>query len=210
MNFELPKIYPITDVRISGLSHAAQVKRLIDGGASLIQLREKHASPRDFYEAADEVIEFARPLGVKIIINDCVDIALALKTDGVHLGQNDIPPDEARKILGEDAIIGFSTHTMQQVSEAMKFQIDYIAFGPIFPTHTKANPDDVVGLNELRNVRNAIGEIPLVAIGGISKENVRSVIEAGADSAAMIGSIISDPDEIGITIREMLILTAND
>ncbi|MBK8465659.1 MAG: thiamine phosphate synthase [Chloracidobacterium sp.] len=207
MNFELPRIYPITDVRISGLSHAEQVKRLIAGGATLIQLREKHASPRDFYEAAVEVIHFAKPLGVKIIINDRVDIAIALKADGVHLGQDDMPPDMARSILGNDSIIGFSTHTMEQVSEAMKFQIDYIAYGPVFPTQTKADPDNVVGLNELHNVRSAIGDIPLVAIGGINEKNLLSVITAGADSAAMIGSIISETAKIESTIRRMFQLS---
>jgi len=210
LNFIFPKIYPITDVRISGVSHAEQVKRLIAGGASLIQLREKHASPQDFYEAADEVISFARPLGVKIIINDRIDIALALKADGVHLGQDDMPPNEARKMLGENAIIGFSTHTIEQAHAALKFQIDYVAFGPIFPTQTKVDPDNVVGLNELRNVRKTIGNVRLVAIGGINKKNVRSVIDTGADSTAMIGSIISEQDKIELTMSEMLQLAAGD
>jgi thiamine-phosphate pyrophosphorylase len=109
LNLELPKIYPITDVRLSGLSHAEQVKRLIDGGARFIQLREKHASPKDFYESASEALKIARENRVKIVINDRVDIALALKADGVHLGQDDLPPAEARKILGEKAIIGRKT-----------------------------------------------------------------------------------------------------
>jgi len=203
MKLKLPRIYPITDVRISGISHLEQVERLIAGGATFIQVREKHLSPQDFYEAAAKVVTIARPLGVKIIINDRVDIALALKADGVHLGQDDMPPVEARKMLGVNAIIGFSTHTMEQVNEAMKFQIDYIAFGPVFPTQTKNDPDDVVGLNELRNVRNVIGDVPLVAIGGINEANLLSVIAAGADSAAMIGSIISDSERIESAMCEL-------
>jgi len=196
LNLTLPKIYPITDTRISGLSHLEQVKRLVAGGARFIQLREKHASPRDFYDEAEKVLIFAREHRVKIIINDRVDIALALKADGVHLGQNDLPPAHARKILGPDAIIGFSTHSLEQARAAMKLPVDYIALGPIFATSTKANPDATVGLAGLREIRNSIGDLPLVAIGGINKDNLNSVLDSGADSTAMIGSIISDAAKI--------------
>ncbi len=206
----LPRIYPITDVRISGISHAEQVKKLIAGGASLIQLREKYLVPGDFGEAAAEAIKVARLHGVKIIINDRVDIALALKADGVHLGQDDMPPDAAREILGKDAIIGFSTHSIEQVHSALNLPIDYIAFGPIFPTQTKDDPDDVVGLNGLLEVRKTVGNFPLVAIGGINVKNVRSVIEAGADSVAMIGSIVSEPVKIQSAMNELLRLITND
>ena len=116
----LPKIYPITDTRLVNLSHAEQVERLSGGGAKLIQLREKYDSPKDFYEQAKDALEIARKYDVKIIINDRVDIALALKADGVHLGQDDISPAHARKILGEKAIIGFSTHNLKQAIEAVK------------------------------------------------------------------------------------------
>src|SRR5687767_9706256 len=109
MPFSLPKIYPITDVNVSGLSHLEQVEKLVEGGAELIQLRDKHALPKDFYESAKAVLEFARPRKVRIIINDRVDVALALGADGVHLGQNDLPPERARALLGRYAIIGFST-----------------------------------------------------------------------------------------------------
>ncbi len=199
----LPRIYPITDARLSGLSHAVQVKRLIAGGASLIQLREKFASPRDFYEAAAQAIKIARPLGVKIIINDRVDIALALSADGVHLGQDDMPPDEARKILGKDAIIGYSTHSVEQVREALNLNIDYIAFGPIFPTQTKDDPDEVVGLEKLREVRGLMDEFPLVAIGGINRANLPIVIGSGADSVAMIGAIVAEPAYMESRLREL-------
>src|SRR6185436_10363544 len=106
----LPRVYPITDRSLSGLSHAEQVARLIDGGATFIQLREKHAPPDDFYADAMAALDHARSRNVKIIINDRVDIALSLKADGVHLGQKDLQPDEARKLVGPDAIIGYSTH----------------------------------------------------------------------------------------------------
>ena len=145
----------------------------------------------------------ARKLGVKIIINDRVDIALALQADGVHLGQDDLSPREARTLLGESAIIGYSTHSVEQAIEAIKLPIDYIAIGPAFETTTKLDPDAVVGLDGLRRIRNAIGKFPLVAIGGINLANLRSVFDAGADSAAIIGALLSDTDEIGRRMRDL-------
>lgn len=198
LKLDLPRIYPITDTRISGLSHLEQVKRLVAGGAKFIQLREKNASPRDFCEQALEVVEFARAQGVRIIINDRVDIALALKADGVHVGQDDLPPELVRQILGPEAIIGFSTHTIGQVIAAVELPIDYIAYGPIFQTTTKENPDPIIGTEAIKEIRPLVGNLPIVAIGGISGNHLRSVIEAGADSAAMIGAILSEPDNITV------------
>jgi len=197
----LPKIYPITDTRLTSLSHAEQVEKLIAGGARFIQLREKHASPKQFYEAAQAAIEIARRDGAKIIINDRVDIALALKADGVHLGQDDLSPAEARKILGENAIIGFSTHSVGQAIEAVTLPLDYIAVGPVFATETKENPDEIVGLEGVRQVRAAIGDFPLVAIGGITTENFRAVLKAGADSLAIIKSVLFPPEKIAENLR---------
>ena len=203
MNFELPTIYPITDTRISGISHAEQIERLAAGGATLIQLREKHALPAEFFDAAEKAMNVARKLGVKIIINDRVDIALALQADGVHLGQDDLSPREARTLLSESAIIGYSTHSVEQAIEAIKLPIDYIAIGPAFETTTKLDPEAVVSMDGLRRVRNAIGKFPLVAIGGINLANLRSVFDAGADSAAIIGALLSDTDEIGRRMRDL-------
>ena len=156
MKFALPKIYPITDISQSKLSHLQQVKQLIEGGAKLIQLRDKYAAPKDFYVSAKEVMEFARPKNVKIIINDRVDIALAANADGVHLGQDDLPPEQARKILGKKAIIGFSTHSVEQIAEALKFPVDYLAIGPVFPTLSKENPDAVVGFGMIKKVQHLV------------------------------------------------------
>jgi len=178
------------------LSQAEQVRRMIAGGAKLIQLREKHASPDEFYRAAEKALEIARSYGVKIIINDRVDIALALKADGVHLGQDDLPPAGARKLLGNQAIIGYSTHNTSQILAAREFPVDYLAIGPIFETNSKENPDPVVGLDGLSLVRQALGEFPLVAIGGITETNFKAVLAAGADSVAVIGSLLSSPDLI--------------
>ena len=201
--FSLPEIYPITDTGVSGVSHAEQVEMLIAGGAKFIQLREKHASPREFYESAAVAIDIANSHGVRIIINDRVDIALALNAAGVHLGQDDLPPEQARAILGDDAIIGYSTRTIEEASAAMSLPIDYLAFGPIFPTRTKRNANVAVGISVLREVRKAVGDYPLAAIGGINEELLPSVFLAGANSAAMISALISDVPAIADRFRKL-------
>ena len=193
MPFSLPRLYPITDVSISGLSHAEQIERLAAGGASLIQLREKHESPREFYRAALEAMIVAKKLGVQLVINDRVDIAIAVKADGVHLGQDDLPPGKARMLLGEDRIIGFSTHTLDQALEADSAPVDYIAIGPVFPTSTKEDSDAIVGVADIREIKSRISK-PLVAIGGITLESARSVIDAGADSVAVISDLLATTD----------------
>lgn len=201
---KIPEIYPITDTRLSGISHAEQVEKLIAGGAEFIQLRDKYAAPQEFYESANKALKVARAKSVKIIINDRADIAFALGADGVHLGQDDLPPVEARKLLGEKAIIGFSTHTVEQAKIASGFPVDYIAVGPVFGTRTKENPDLATGIEMIKRVRKIIGESPLVAIGGITLENYREVLDAGADSAAIISDLISDSDKIICKMRDFL------
>ena len=186
-----PKVYPITDLEIARVSHADQISLLADGGATFIQLREKNLSPLDFYNEAQAALAIARQKGVTVIINDRVDVALALGAPGVHLGQDDLPPDAARKLLGNDAILGYSTHNVAQAIAAAALPLDYIAIGPIFQTGTKANPDPVVGLDGLRAVRKAIGDKRLVAIGGIMQENAASAIDAGADAVAVISALLS-------------------
>jgi len=149
----IPRLYPITDTELSGLSHEEQVKRLVAGGARLIQLREKRMNAGAFYEAARPAVEIGRRYGARILINDRVDVCLAVGADGVHLGQDDLHPVEARRLLGAQAIIGYSTHSVEQALEALAFPIDYLAIGPIFSTTSKENPDPEVGLQGLQNVR---------------------------------------------------------
>ena len=187
-SLRLPEVYPLTDTHVSGLSHAQQVARFADRGATLVQLREKRMTALQFYEEAKAALEVARTRGVELIINDRVDIALALGL-GVHLGQDDLPPEAARRLLGDEAIIGYSTHTVDQAIEAARLPIDYLAIGPIFATATKENPSPVVRLDGLRAVRKVIGNLPLVAIGGITPATVHEVIAAGADSIAMISAL---------------------
>ncbi len=196
MYLTLPKIYPITDTGVSGLSHVEQVRRLIAGGATMIQLRDKTASPRDFYAASVAAIDVARKHDVKIIVNDRADIALAAQADGVHLGQDDMPPRAARAVLGENAIIGYSTHSLAQAVAAAQLPVNYIAIGPIFPTKTKEAPDDIVGIEGIEVARKAIGSFPLVAIGGITSDSLSAVFAAGADSVAVISDILTDTEAI--------------
>jgi thiamine-phosphate pyrophosphorylase len=203
-SFRLPRVYPITDTQISGLSHAEQVALFAAGGATLVQLRDKHASGSQFYEQAKAALAVAAERGVRLVINDRVDVALALGGLSVHLGQDDLPPEAARRLPGDDAVIGFSTHNVEQAIAAAPWPIDYLAIGPIFTTLTKANPDPVVGLEGIRAVRDATGTLPLVAIGGVTPGNAREVIEAGADSVAMIRGLLTGPNDISSRLANLL------
>jgi thiamine-phosphate pyrophosphorylase len=181
---------------VSGFSHAEQVELLSRGGASLVQLREKQMLAGEFYEQAKAAVAISARRGVQLLINDRVDVALAAGAEGVHLGQDDMPPAAARKLLGPDAVIGYSTHNIEQAIAATKLPIDYLAIGPIFATRTKSDTAPVLGLDGLRAVRQAIGAFPLVAIGGITLSNAHEAIQAGADSVAVISALLSDPKRI--------------
>ena len=208
MNIALPKIYPITDTRISNLSHAEQTRRLIKGGAKLIQLRDKHASSLDFYKDAKEAVKAARRTNTKIIINDRVDMALALKASGVHLGQDDLPPKKARDILGDNAIIGFSTHNEEQAKASLKLPVNYIAVGPVFKTETKENTENVVGIEGIKKVREIIGNLPLVGIGGINLKNFHAVLGAGVDTVALISGMLGKTsNDISKTMQRYILST---
>lgn len=204
----LPKVYAITDTTISGLSHAEQVRQLIDGGIGLIQLREKRLAPGDWIEDAISAAKIARENNVILIVNDRVDIAVTIDADGVHLGQTDMPAEAARRLLGPKKIIGVSTHTVEQARNALSQPIDYIAFGPIFPTSTKADPDEVTGVERLSAIRNIVGDMPLVAIGGIDHSNGADVIAAGADSVAVISCLLNGERSISKSSHDLTAITA--
>lgn len=157
MSFLLPKIYPLTDVGLTGLKHAEQVCRLAQGGASLIQLRYKNAAAREFYESAKAAVVAAHERRVRLIINDRADIAAAVGADGVHLGQDDLPVTAARELLGPQSIIGLSTHNLSQAMAATALPIDYLAVGPIFSTSTKEDIEPELGLDGLIEIRERIG-----------------------------------------------------
>ena len=202
--FRLPRVYALTDVQLSGFSHAKQIELLSFGGATLIQLREKQLPALEFYEQAKGAVVVAERCAVRLIINDRVDVAISVGAHGVHLGQDDLPPVAARKLLGETAIIGYSTHNVGQALEAVTLPIDYLAIGPIFQTTTKTDTSPVLGLEGLRAVRSAIGDFPLVAIGGITHANARDAIEAGADSVALISALLVDSNRIAELTRSLI------
>ena len=204
MSYVVPPLYAITDIHLSGLSHAQQVAALCAGGATLIQLREKVLSPDEFYSQAAEAVRVGHSYNAKVLINDRVDIALAVDADGVHLGQEDLPPSAAKSLLGDQAIIGYSTHNAQQALAALEIPINYVAVGPIFSTKTKQHADPEVGLNLLREIKALVGNLPLVAIGGITIENAREVFNNGADSVATVSWLISNGAEIEKRTRQFV------
>src|SRR5262249_25511406 len=198
MEIHLPPLYPITDAKLSGLSHADQVALLIKGGATLIQIRDKSSTPDELYRAAIASIAIARPHGVRIIINDRADVALAADADGVHLGQDDLPVEQGRVLLGPSRIVGISTHSVAQAVRAAPLPVDYFAIGPSVRTTTKETPEPTVGLDLIREVRSKIDK-PLVAIGGITLERARDVVQAGAHSVAIISDLLTRGDIVSRT-----------
>lgn len=206
---QLPKIYPITDRKLSGLSHAEQVEQLVDGGATLIQLREKHLPPIEFLHEAEAAQAVALRHSVTLIINDRLDIAMAVGAGGIHLGQDDLPIEAARRLTHDSMVMGFSTHTLQQLEAAVQMPVDYVAFGPVFTTRSKQDHDPTVGLDQLRAAKTIAGELPLVAIGGITAADARAVLEAGADSVAIISAVVGDGAKIAQNMRRMLALAGD-
>jgi thiamine-phosphate pyrophosphorylase len=196
----LPRLYAILDVACfferNALLQAAE--ELSTAGVALIQYRNKFDNARDVLSLARELREVASRTQVsaphipKLIMNDRADLTLAAEFDGVHVGQDDLSPESVRRIIGPDRWLGVSTHNPQQVIEADKTSADYIAIGPVFATASKANPDPVIGLEGVRQAR-ALTRKPLVAIGGITRQNCRSVIEDGADSVAVISDLVRKP-----------------
>ncbi|MDQ2977205.1 MAG: thiamine phosphate synthase [Acidobacteriota bacterium] len=198
------KLYPLTDRVISGLSHAEQIVQLSEAGANLVQLREKVLPSLEFYNEAARALSVARERRVKIIINDRVDIALALGADGVHLGQQDLPPAAARRVLGAEAIIGISTHNLEQALLAADMPVDYITIGPIFATATKQSINHPLGIQGLVRLREASGELPVVAIGGITAKNGESVLQAGADAIAIISDLWTSAGPLSARVENFI------
>ncbi len=190
---QLPRLYCILDSAFfptsSDLLPFAQA--LVAGGCTLLQHRNKSGNARTVLEQARAL---KRHLGssVRLIMNDRADLCLAADFDGVHVGQEDLSPDSVRTIIGPDRWLGLSTHNPEQLREADLTSADYLAIGPVFTTSSKDKPDPVVGLEGVRRVR-ALTRKPLVAIGGITRANAASVIDAGADSVAVISDLIRDP-----------------
>ncbi len=204
----LPKLYAIVDVTCfapplrTTNSIVEFARDLGEGGVTLLQYRNKEGDTRQMLRHAREIKRVLEGK-VKLIMNDRADICVAAGYDGVHLGQEDLPAEGARLVAGE-RIVGVSTHNMEQVKEADEGPADYIAIGPVFPTTGKKNPDALVGLAGVRAARAATRK-PLVAIGGINRNNATSVIEAGADSVAVISDLLSAPRRVAEEFLRLLV-----
>ena len=205
MRFTFPSaLYPIADtLGDPHRSHLAIAEAMLAGGAPLLQLRVKDQPTARFVAIARAVKAAADRWGARLIINDRADIAELVDAAGVHLGQDDLPPAAARAFLGPHKIIGLSTHNLEQAEAAARAGIaDYVGFGPMFPTTSKAHPDPVQGLDGLRAVHRRVA-LPIVAIGGISARTMPEVLAAGADAVAMIGDLVHAED-IAATVRLLL------
>ena len=184
----------ITDRRLApGKDHVAIAEAALRGGADMLQLRDKGGDLRDLLRQARAIHALCRARGVLFIVNDRVDLALAAGADGAHVGQDDLPAEAARRLLGPGRILGVSTHTPDQVRAAEKAGANYVGFGPMFPTGTKDTGYAAQGLTALREARRATS-LPILAIGGITLENVAGVIQAGATAPAVISAVVAAPD----------------
>ncbi|ACV62540.1 thiamine-phosphate pyrophosphorylase [Desulfofarcimen acetoxidans DSM 771] len=187
-------IYGITAEEYSlGRSNLEVVSMMIDSGIKLIQYREKEKKTREKYEECLKIREMTRQVGVAFIVNDHVDLALLVDADGVHLGQDDLPPEQVRQLVGEQMLIGLSTHCPEQADAAVKAGVDYIGVGPIFATRTKKDVCDPVGLEYLEYVADNI-RLPFVAIGGIKEHNLAEVSSRGARCVALVTEIVGAGD----------------
>jgi thiamine-phosphate pyrophosphorylase len=178
----------ITDRKVSGLSHEDMTLKVLMKGIHWIQYREKERSRREISREAAKIRKLTRDYNAVFIVNDFVDIAICVNADGVHLGQDDLPLKEARKIMGKDKIIGISTHSIEEAIEAERNGADYIGFGPVFHTMTK-DAGKPKGTDMLQEVKKQIN-IPVVAIGGISLKNIESVLHTGVDAVAVASAIL--------------------
>jgi thiamine-phosphate pyrophosphorylase len=205
MRLVLPRLYVILDAGLLTTSHLAFTEEMARAGVRLLQYRDKAASSATLLHNSQQVAEVCAAKGIIFVVNDRADVASLALADGVHVGQDDLPVEHARKVVGSGKYVGISTHNMEQFQRAAGSSADYIAVGPIFSTTSKENPDAVVGFELLRQVR-ALTKKPIVAIGGITLERAAQVIEAGADCVAVLSDIMraEDPSTRARQYLEML------
>lgn len=205
----LPRFYPILDTDTAarrGIDVVTAAGQILDAGAQILQLRHKGFFSREVFETLERVAARCKKAGVTFVVNDRPDLA-RLVNAAVHLGQDDLPPTAVRRMVGSETLIGFSTHNEPQLRAAGEEPADYLALGPIFATVSKQNPDPQVGLEGLRRLRPLTAR-PLVAIGGITRENARDVLAAGADSVAVIGDVFPENGDLLARAEEWLSLLA--
>lgn len=182
------------------------LRDVLRGGADAVQFRAKYLSKRAYYEIASDLIAITRQFDIPFFVNDHLDVALALSADGIHLGQNDLPLREARKLAPPGMLIGISTHSLEEAGEAADEGADYVAIGSVFPTSTKENPEAIIGTAMVAKVKKHVGDVPLIAIGGIDAANVGEVIRAGADGVAVASAVIlaDDPRAAAKELKEKI------
>lgn len=200
------RLYLVTDRPLSlGRDIDWIVEEAVKGGATMVQLREKDCSTREFIELAAKLKETLKPLGVPLLINDRIDVALAIDADGVHIGQSDMPYETARKLLGPDKIIGLSVENMDDIRVANGLDVDYVGISPVYSTHTKTDTAAPFGLDGLREaVKLSIH--PTVAIGGMNMKTAKDVMTCGTDGIAVVSAIVSadSPCEAARNLLEVM------
>jgi len=200
------RLYAIVDADVlaaQGIPLAAFARELRAAGVTLLQYRDKNGSPQQVLRGAEILRDAMAGSACRLIMNDRADLAVLANFDGVHVGQGDLSPADARRVVGPNRIVGVSTHTPEQVRAADLTSADYVAIGPVFATGTKPDASPVVGLEGVRRAR-ALTSKPLVAIGGITRDNARSVIDAGADSIALISALFAANESTAQIARDFL------
>jgi thiamine-phosphate pyrophosphorylase len=196
------RLHAIVDTELAvraGWTPIDLARAFLDGGVTLIQLRAKQLSSAAFLDLADAAVRLAHSYRANVIINDRADIALLSAAAGVHVGQDDLPPSAARRLLGKEAVVGLSTHTISQIERAVLEPVSYVAVGPVFGSRSKDTGYTAVGLELVGTAAHVAGKLPVVAIGGITLETARSVIDAGATAVAVIGDLLLGDDPRGRT-----------
>jgi thiamine-phosphate pyrophosphorylase len=197
---QLPSFYPVLDSELlarRGLGLVPAAEALLEAGVRILQLRHKTHFSRDVFGEAERIARMCADAGALFVLNDRADMAMLLDS-ALHIGQDDLPPAAARRLIGDSRVLGFSTHNEAQLRAAAGEPVDYVALGPIFGTASKPNPDPVVGLAELRRLRR-FALVPMVAIGGITRATALEVLNAGADSVAVIADLFPEP----CTVRDL-------
>jgi thiamine-phosphate pyrophosphorylase len=203
---EFPRLYPIADeemLRVRGVGLARFAEELKAAGVALVQYRNKVGAPESILRDAAMVWEVFAGSGCRLILNDHADLVASAGFGGVHVGQGDLSPEDARRVVGVERWVGVSTHSDAQVKIANETSADYVAVGPVFATGTKLDAEPVIGLEGVRRAR-ALTKKPIVAIGGITRENAWSVIDAGADSVAVVSALIVEGETVEKVARDFL------
>jgi thiamine-phosphate pyrophosphorylase len=205
----LPRFYPILDTDVAlrhGIDPVHAAQEILDAGSTILQFRHKGFLSREAFVWLERIAQITQTAGAMLVVNDRADLA-KLMGAALHLGQDDLPPPAARRVVGPGTTVGFSTHNEAQLRAACGEPVDYLALGPVFGTATKENPDPTVGLAELRRLR-PLTNLPLVAIGGITRANARQALDAGADSIAVIGDLFPESGTIRARSQEWMRVTS--